>query len=55
MKLYIISMFVLGMVFGPLATIWSINTLFQTEIGFTFVNWTAVMWLQLFVIAGLKR
>ena len=55
MKLYIISMFVLGMVFGPLATIWSVNTLFQTEIGFTFVNWIAVMWLQLVILAGVKR
>jgi hypothetical protein len=48
-------MFVLGMVFGPLATIWSVNTLFQTEIGFTFVNWIAVMWLQLVILAGVKR
>ncbi len=55
MKYYIISMFILGIVFGPLATIWSVNTLFQTEIDFTVVNWTAAMWLQLFVIAGLKR
>ena len=55
MKFYIISMFVLGMVFGPLATIWSVNTLFQTEIGFTFVNWIAVMWLQLVILAGVKR
>jgi hypothetical protein len=43
------------MVFGPLATIWSVNTLFQTEIGFTFVNWIAVMWLQLVILAGVKR
>jgi hypothetical protein len=55
MKFYIISMFVLGMVFGPLATIWSINTLFQTEIAFTSINWIAVMWLQLVILAGVKR
>ena len=48
-------MFILGIAFGPLATIWSINTLFQTGIAYTFVNWSAVMWLHIFVLAGAKR
>ena len=55
MKVYIIAMFVLGIIFGPFASIWAVNTLFQTGIDFNLANWTAVMWLQIFVIAGVKR
>lgn len=55
MKMYLIAMFVFGMMLGPFATMWSINTLFHTAIDFNLANWTAVMWLQVFVIAGIKR
>ena len=55
MNLMITAMFLLGVAFGPLATIWSVNTLFQTDIAFTAMNWMAVMWLQIVVLAGTKR
>lgn len=30
---------------GPFFTIWSLNTLFGLEIGYTFKTWCAVLWL----------
>ena len=33
----------------PLATIWSLNTLFNLEIEYSFLNWLAASWL-LFMI-----
>jgi membrane protein implicated in regulation of membrane protease activity len=35
--------------FVPLATIWSLNTLFNLEIEYSFLNWLAASWL-LFMI-----
>ena len=32
---------------GPLATIWSINTLFVLTIPYTFETWGAVVWLTM--------
>ena len=32
---------------GPFFTIWSLNTLFQLEIQYTFQSWIAVNWLML--------
>ena len=34
-------------IFGPFATIWSINTLFGTTIAFTFETWLATVWLSM--------
>jgi hypothetical protein len=34
-------------VLGPLATIWSLNTLFNLNIDYTFWTWLAVAWLSL--------
>jgi hypothetical protein len=34
-------------VLGPLITIWSLNTLFDTGIPFTLWTWLAVFWLNL--------
>lgn len=34
---------------GPIFTIWAVNTLFGTEISYTFKNWVAVVWLCLLV------
>ncbi len=38
-------------IFAPLATIWSLNTLFNLEIEYSIFNWLAVSWL-LFIING---
>jgi hypothetical protein len=31
---------------GPMFTIWSLNTLFGTQIPFNFETWAAVIWLM---------
>jgi hypothetical protein len=38
---------ILMIVFGPLATIWSLNTLFGLGIAYTFWTWLAMAWLSL--------
>ena len=48
----VIFLFYLALIFiGPIFSIWSINTLFRTEIAFNFTNWCAMAWLHL-IIAG---
>jgi hypothetical protein len=34
-------------VLGPLATIWSLNTLFGLGIAYTFWTWLAAVWLSM--------
>lgn len=34
------------MIVGPIATIWSLNTLFGLEISYSFKSWVAVAWLM---------
>jgi hypothetical protein len=51
MKIWIVIvlMFLLTValiVFGPLATIWSLNTLFMLSIPFTFKTWLAALYLS---------
>jgi hypothetical protein len=46
----------LGLVIlAPLATIWSINTLFQLGIGYTVESWLAVVWLSTVTFGGLTH
>ena len=46
----------LGLVIlAPLATIWSINTLFQLGIGYTVEAWLAVVWLSTVTFGGLTH
>lgn len=42
---------VIGIV--PIFTIWSLNTLFHTEIPYTFATWCAVVWL-ITLLHGIK-
>lgn len=45
-----IGIFILAVIliaFGPLATIWSLNTLFGLGIEFTFWTWLATVWLSM--------
>lgn len=34
-----------AIIFGPLITIWAVNTLFGASIAYSFVNWFATLWL----------
>ena len=38
----------LGIILLPLGGIWAVNTLFSQSIGYTFINWLAAMFLQLY-------
>ncbi|NDH68325.1 MAG: hypothetical protein EBY22_10585 [Gammaproteobacteria bacterium] len=55
MKIFIlVLLFVLLVAFGPLATIWSLNTLFPAlAIPYDIWTWLAVIWLG--AIVGAKR
>jgi hypothetical protein len=47
-KLTTIVIGLIGLILLPLGGIWAINTLFLTGIEYTFVNWVASMFLQLY-------
>jgi hypothetical protein len=38
---------------GPLLTIWAVNTLFSTSIGYNVTTWLATFWLTM-IIGGAK-
>ena len=38
---------IIAVAFGPLVTIWSINTLFTLTIPYTLETWGAVVWLSM--------
>jgi hypothetical protein len=40
-----IILLVVLILLGPLATIWSLNTLFALKIAYGFFEWLAVVWL----------
>jgi len=40
--------------FFPLATIWSLNTLFETGIAYTFKTWLAAVFLQMVTFGGVS-
>jgi hypothetical protein len=47
----VILFFVAAIVFGPLLPIWAVNTLFKTEIEYTFWTWLASIILTSGVLA----
>lgn len=49
MPILILLLIVVALVFGPLATIASLNLLFGLSIPFTFWTWLAVLWLSAFI------
>lgn len=51
--LMMIACVIVAVIFGPLATIWALNTLFKMSIEYSFENWVAVMILYS-VISGVK-
>jgi hypothetical protein len=50
--LILILLLALVVIFAPLLTIWSLNTLFGLSIGYTFFTWAATVWLQMSVFGG---
>lgn len=50
--LILILLLILVIVFAPLLTIWSLNTLFGLGIAYTFWTWAAVVWLQMVTFGG---
>lgn len=47
----IITLIVLLVVFGPLATIWALNTVFSLNIAYTFWTWLGTLVLQSLVVS----
>jgi len=43
----LILLIVALIILGPLATIWSLNTLFGLGIAYTFWTWLAAVWLSM--------
>jgi antibiotic biosynthesis monooxygenase (ABM) superfamily enzyme len=39
---------------GPLATIWSMNLLFNTQIAYSFWTWLAMVWLSSVTVGGIN-
>jgi hypothetical protein len=44
---FIALLVVVLIVFGPLASIWAVNTLFGTAIEYSFTTWMAAAWLHM--------
>ena len=43
---------ILILIFTPLITLWSLNTLFSLGLPYTFATWGAVVWFKI-IIAGM--
>lgn len=44
----VILLIIAAIIFGPLASIWALNTLFSLNIAYTFWTWLAMVWTGLF-------
>lgn len=47
----IVILIVLLVIFGPLATIWALNTVFSLNIAYTFWTWLGTLILQATVVS----
>jgi hypothetical protein len=47
-KLTTLIIGLVGMIILPLGFIWASNTIFQLQLDYTFINWVAVLFLQLY-------
>jgi hypothetical protein len=52
-NILILSLFVLVVIFAPVLTIMSLNTIFALTIEITFWTWLAMVWLQMVTFGGL--
>jgi|GEM_PF-1863184 len=51
-NILILSLFVLSVIFVPMLTIMSLNTIFALTIEITFWTWLAMVWLQIVTFGG---
>ena len=51
----LLILFAAIIIFAPLAAIWSLNTLFATNIGYSFYTWLAVIVLSTWVFRPIQR
>ena len=49
----LIGLIILLIIFGPLATIWALNTVFGLYIAYTFWTWLGTLVLQSIIVSGL--
>jgi len=47
--LFVLALVILGIIYGPMITIWAINLLFGFAIPITFKTWFACLWIQAIV------
>ena len=50
----LITLIVLLVIFGPLATIWALNTVFSLNIAYNFWTWLGTLILQSVVVSRAK-
>jgi hypothetical protein len=48
------ALLIVVVIFAPLATIWSLNTLFGTAIAYNFWTWLAAIWLSSVTFGGVQ-
>ena len=53
-KVTTILLGLIGLILLPLGGVWAINTLFQLGIEYTFANWVAAVFLQLYLQLVIK-
>ena len=53
MVIFVILILLSIVVFAPLATLWSLNTLFGLGIAYGFYEWLAVVWLSMVTFGGI--
>lgn len=52
-KFFALVLFLIAVIiFAPLLTIWSLNTLFSLGIAYTIWTWAAVVWIQMVTFGG---
>jgi hypothetical protein len=50
----LVALLIVIVIFAPLATIWSLNTLFGTAIAYDFWTWLATVWLSSVTFGGVQ-
>jgi hypothetical protein len=50
----LVALLIVIVIFAPLATIWSLNTLFGTAIAYDFWTWLAAVWLSSVTFGGVQ-
>jgi len=51
---FIFLLILFAVVFSPLISIWSLNTIFTTNIAYTFETWAATVWLTILIFGRIS-